>query len=59
MPEPPADSQLTGPARKAPRPQKAPHQGFPRALSAELVGVPSRISPPQYKPAVCRGSLQE
>lgn len=33
MPEPPAATQLTGPAGKAPQPQKAPHQGFPRALS--------------------------
>lgn len=35
MPKPPATAQLTGLAGKAPQPQKAPHQGFPRVLSDE------------------------
>lgn len=47
MPEPPAAAQLTGPAGKAPQPEKAPHQGFPRALSDGQISEPSRISSPQ------------
>lgn len=48
-PQPP---QLTGLAGKAPRPQKARHQGFPHCCSTRKVGVPGRIFPPQDKPAV-------
>lgn len=59
MPEPPAAAQLTGPAGKAPQPEKAPHQGFPRALSDGQISEPSRISSPQYKPAVRGHNLQE
>lgn len=59
MPKPPAAAQLTGLAGKVPQPQKAPHQGFPRALSDEASRCACRLFPPQYEPAVaaCKNKL--